>query len=106
MLHMKFLRTSMYRMFNFSWDASKCFLTFLILVSFSDKIVDPQTNRCLCCVSKVMGKGAHVVELLIQFFYKRLDALGLDNKEVGDKFLERSISFKPVNVMPSSKYLS
>ncbi|XP_071913172.1 sister chromatid cohesion protein SCC2-like isoform X1 [Coffea arabica] len=37
--------------------------------------------KCLCCVSKVMGKGAHVVELLIQFFYKRLDALGLDNKE-------------------------
>lgn len=31
-----------------------------------------------------MGKSANVVKLLIQFFYKRLDALGFDNKEVGD----------------------
>lgn len=39
--------------------------------------------RCLCTVSKVAGKGARVVEYLIHVFFKRLDALGFDNKQVG-----------------------
>ncbi|KAA8530427.1 hypothetical protein F0562_005136 [Nyssa sinensis] len=37
--------------------------------------------RCLCSVSKVAGKGAAVVQYLIQMFFKRLDALGFDNKQ-------------------------
>ncbi|XP_073288840.1 sister chromatid cohesion protein SCC2-like isoform X1 [Primulina huaijiensis] len=37
--------------------------------------------KCLCSVGKVTGKGASVVEYLIQLFYKRLDALGFDNKQ-------------------------
>ncbi|KZV25012.1 nipped-B-like protein [Dorcoceras hygrometricum] len=37
--------------------------------------------KCLCSVGKVAGKGALVVEYLIQLFYKRLDALGFDNKQ-------------------------
>ncbi|CAA3017388.1 nipped-B isoform X1 [Olea europaea subsp. europaea] len=37
--------------------------------------------KCLCSVSKVAGKGAGIVEYLIQLFYKRLDALGFDNKQ-------------------------
>ncbi|CAI9780691.1 unnamed protein product [Fraxinus pennsylvanica] len=37
--------------------------------------------KCLCSVSKVAGKGASIVEYLIQLFYKRLDALGFDNKQ-------------------------
>lgn len=40
-------------------------------------------SRCLCTVSKVAGKGARVVEYLIRVFFKRLDALGFDNKQVG-----------------------
>ncbi|GFQ01435.1 nipped-b-like protein [Phtheirospermum japonicum] len=32
--------------------------------------------KCLCSAGKVSGKGAIVVEYLIQLFYKRLDALG------------------------------
>lgn len=39
--------------------------------------------RCLCAVSKVAGKGATVVEYLIQVFYKRLDAEEVDNQQVG-----------------------
>ncbi|KAL6498572.1 hypothetical protein OROHE_026513 [Orobanche hederae] len=38
-------------------------------------------KRCLCSVGKVSGKGTSVVEYLIQLFYKRLDALGFDNKQ-------------------------
>ncbi|KAK4393180.1 Sister chromatid cohesion protein SCC2 [Sesamum angolense] len=37
--------------------------------------------KCLCSAGKVSGKGANVVEYLIQLFFKRLDALGLDNKQ-------------------------
>ncbi|KAK6928115.1 Sister chromatid cohesion C-terminal domain [Dillenia turbinata] len=37
--------------------------------------------KCLCSVSKVGGKGTIVVELLIQVFFKRLDAMGMDNKQ-------------------------
>ncbi|KAG8384631.1 hypothetical protein BUALT_Bualt04G0138000 [Buddleja alternifolia] len=37
--------------------------------------------KCLCSAGKVAGKGASVVEYLIQLFYKRLDALGFDNKQ-------------------------
>ncbi|XP_052198157.1 sister chromatid cohesion protein SCC2 isoform X2 [Diospyros lotus] len=36
--------------------------------------------KCLCSVSKVAGKGSAVVEYLVQVFFKRLDALGFDNK--------------------------
>lgn len=39
--------------------------------------------RCLCAVSKVAGKGATVVEYLIQVFFKRLDSQAVDNKQVG-----------------------
>ncbi|XP_051140843.1 sister chromatid cohesion protein SCC2 isoform X2 [Andrographis paniculata] len=37
--------------------------------------------KCLCSAGKVSGKGAIVVEYLIQLFNKRLDALGFDNKQ-------------------------
>ncbi|KAL9157838.1 hypothetical protein ABFS82_08G029700 [Erythranthe guttata] len=37
--------------------------------------------KCLCSAGKVSGKGASGVEYLIQLFYKRLDALGFDNKQ-------------------------
>ncbi|XP_042024100.1 sister chromatid cohesion protein SCC2-like isoform X1 [Salvia splendens] len=37
--------------------------------------------KCLCSVGKVSGKGASVIQYLIQLFYKRLDALGFDNKQ-------------------------
>lgn len=39
-------------------------------------------NRCLCSVSKIAGKGAGVVEHLIQFFYKRLDTQAVENNQV------------------------
>ena len=38
--------------------------------------------RCLCSVSKMSGKGAAVVEQLIQFFFKCLDTQAVDNKQV------------------------
>lgn len=41
-------------------------------------------HRCLCSVGKVAGKGATVIEYLIQVFFKRLDAQAIDNKQVGD----------------------
>ncbi|WOH13630.1 hypothetical protein DCAR_0833140 [Daucus carota subsp. sativus] len=37
--------------------------------------------KCLCTVSRVAGKGARVVGYLIHVFFKRLDALGFDNKQ-------------------------
>ncbi|KAI8011646.1 Sister chromatid cohesion protein SCC2 [Camellia lanceoleosa] len=37
---------------------------------------------CLCSVSKVAGKGSAVVEYLVQVFFKPLDALGFDNKQL------------------------
>ncbi|KAH6830353.1 PHD finger family protein [Perilla frutescens var. hirtella] len=37
--------------------------------------------KCLCSAGKVSGKGASVVEYLIQLFYNRLDSLGFDNKQ-------------------------
>ncbi|XP_062106529.1 sister chromatid cohesion protein SCC2 isoform X2 [Humulus lupulus] len=39
--------------------------------------------KCLCAASKIAGKGATVVEYLIQVFFKRLDALAVENKQVG-----------------------
>ncbi|XP_022998261.1 sister chromatid cohesion protein SCC2 isoform X2 [Cucurbita maxima] len=38
--------------------------------------------KCLCSLSKVAGKGASVVGYLIQAFFKRLDSLGIDNKQL------------------------
>lgn len=43
----------------------------------------PPSNRCLCALSKVAGKGATVVEHLIQVFFKLLEAQAVDNKQVG-----------------------
>ncbi|KAL3844611.1 hypothetical protein ACJIZ3_002014 [Penstemon smallii] len=37
--------------------------------------------KCLCSAAKIAGKGASVVEYLIQLFYKHLNALGFDNKQ-------------------------
>ncbi|KAF6165155.1 hypothetical protein GIB67_000739 [Kingdonia uniflora] len=37
--------------------------------------------KCLCSLSKVAGKGATLVEYLIQVFLKYLDTLGADNKQ-------------------------
>lgn len=39
--------------------------------------------RCLCSVGKVAGKGATIIEYLIQVFFKRLDSQPVDNKQVG-----------------------
>ncbi|GAB4831731.1 hypothetical protein Ancab_005743 [Ancistrocladus abbreviatus] len=38
--------------------------------------------KCLCSVSKLAGKGAALIDFLIQVFFKRLDASGLDNKQL------------------------
>ncbi|CAK9324104.1 unnamed protein product [Citrullus colocynthis] len=38
--------------------------------------------KCLCSLSKIAGKGAWVVEYLIQVFFKRLDSQGVDNKQL------------------------
>ncbi|CAK7338590.1 unnamed protein product [Dovyalis caffra] len=38
--------------------------------------------KCLCSLSRVAAKGASVLEYLIQVFFKRLDAQGIDNKQV------------------------
>ncbi|PON83467.1 Coatomer beta subunit [Trema orientale] len=38
--------------------------------------------KCLCAVSKIAGKGATVVEYLIQVFFKRLHAQAVDNKQL------------------------
>ncbi|XP_065632831.1 sister chromatid cohesion protein SCC2 isoform X2 [Quercus suber] len=38
--------------------------------------------KCLCSVGKVAGKGATVIEYLIQVFFKRLDAQAIDNKQL------------------------
>ncbi|KAI8011546.1 Sister chromatid cohesion protein SCC2 [Camellia lanceoleosa] len=40
-----------------------------------------QDLKCPCSVSKVAGKGSVVVEYLVQVFFKRLDALGFDDKQ-------------------------
>ncbi|RDX75201.1 Sister chromatid cohesion protein SCC2, partial [Mucuna pruriens] len=37
--------------------------------------------KCLCSVSKMAGKGAAVLEQLIQFFFKCLDSQAVDNKQ-------------------------
>lgn len=42
-----------------------------------------QILRCLCSVSKLAGQGVSVVEHLLQFFFKRLEAQGSDNNQVG-----------------------
>lgn len=39
-------------------------------------------SRCLCSLNKLAGKGASLVEYLIQVFFKRLDGLGIENKQV------------------------
>ncbi|GMH30203.1 hypothetical protein Nepgr_032046 [Nepenthes gracilis] len=38
--------------------------------------------KCLCTVSKIVGKRGTLIEFLIQVFFKHLDALGLDNKQL------------------------
>ncbi|XP_050226954.1 sister chromatid cohesion protein SCC2 isoform X2 [Mercurialis annua] len=38
--------------------------------------------KCLCSLSRVAGQGAAAVEYLIQVFFKRLDALVTDNKQL------------------------
>ncbi|XP_062151070.1 sister chromatid cohesion protein SCC2 [Alnus glutinosa] len=38
--------------------------------------------KCLCSAGKVAGKGAIVIEHLIQVFFKRLDAQLVDNKQL------------------------
>ncbi|CAA7031303.1 unnamed protein product [Microthlaspi erraticum] len=38
--------------------------------------------RCLCSVSKLAGQGVSVVEYLLQFFFKRLEAQGSDNNQI------------------------
>ncbi|KAF9624141.1 hypothetical protein IFM89_008079 [Coptis chinensis] len=38
--------------------------------------------KCLCSLCKVAGKGATIVEHLVEYFLKRLDALGFDNKQL------------------------
>ncbi|ESQ41527.1 hypothetical protein EUTSA_v10012417mg [Eutrema salsugineum] len=43
--------------------------------------------RCLCSVSKLAGKGVSVVEHLLQFFFKRLEAQGSDNNQIAGRSL-------------------
>ncbi|KAL1205894.1 Sister chromatid cohesion protein SCC2 [Cardamine amara subsp. amara] len=43
--------------------------------------------RCLCSVSKLAGKGVSIVEHLLQFFFKRLEAQGTDNKQIAGRSL-------------------
>ncbi|CAN7035053.1 unnamed protein product [Brassica oleracea var. botrytis] len=43
--------------------------------------------RCLCSVSKLSGKGVSVVEHLLQFFLKRLEAQGSDNNQIAGRSL-------------------
>ncbi|KAJ6734812.1 EXPRESSED PROTEIN-RELATED [Salix purpurea] len=43
--------------------------------------------KCLCSLSIVAAKGASVVEYLIQVFFKRLDAQGIDNKQLAGRSL-------------------
>ncbi|XP_057521747.1 sister chromatid cohesion protein SCC2 isoform X2 [Amaranthus tricolor] len=38
--------------------------------------------KCLCSLNKISGKGARLIHILIQAFIKRLDALGVDNKQL------------------------
>ncbi|XP_074301970.1 sister chromatid cohesion protein SCC2-like isoform X1 [Silene latifolia] len=37
--------------------------------------------KCLCSLNKIAGKGGRLIQFLIQVFVKRLDALGIDNKQ-------------------------
>lgn len=60
--------------------------------------------KCLCTVSKVAGKGARVVEYLIHVFFKRLDALGFDNKQqVGRSLFCLGLLIRYGNSLLSSK---
>uniref|UniRef100_A0A1J3FJ16 Sister chromatid cohesion protein n=1 Tax=Noccaea caerulescens TaxID=107243 RepID=A0A1J3FJ16_NOCCA len=43
--------------------------------------------RCLCSVSKLAGQGVSVVEHLLQFFFKRLEAQGSDNNQIAGRSL-------------------
>ncbi|KAL0728050.1 hypothetical protein Bca4012_024143 [Brassica carinata] len=43
--------------------------------------------RCLCSVSKLMGKGVSVVEHLLQFFFKRLESQAADNNQIAGRSL-------------------
>lgn len=38
----------------------------------------------MCSAGKVAARGASIVEYLIQIFYKRLNALGFENKQVSN----------------------
>lgn len=61
--------------------------------------------RCLCSAGKVSGKGASVVEYLIQLFYKRLDALGFDNKQVDNHSRNFTISILGCSHLLFNMYL-
>eukprot|EP00268_Persea_americana_P023631 TRINITY_DN23182_c0_g1_i2.p1 TRINITY_DN23182_c0_g1~~TRINITY_DN23182_c0_g1_i2.p1 ORF type:complete len:1521 (+),score=307.37 TRINITY_DN23182_c0_g1_i2:209-4771(+) len=37
--------------------------------------------KCLCSLNKISGKGASLVEYLIQVFFKRLEGPGIENKQ-------------------------
>ncbi|KAJ4912098.1 PHD finger family protein [Raphanus sativus] len=43
--------------------------------------------RCLCSVSKLMGKGVSVVEHLLQFFFKRLESQVAVNNQIAGRSL-------------------
>ncbi|BFG26567.1 hypothetical protein CerSpe_128410 [Prunus speciosa] len=59
--------------------------------------------KCLCAVSKVAGKGAAIVENLIQLFYKRLDAQAVDNKQqVGRSLFCLGLLIRYGNCLPSN----
>ncbi|CAN6574662.1 unnamed protein product [Malus baccata var. baccata] len=59
--------------------------------------------KCLCAVSKVAGKGAAIVENLIQVFFKRLDAQAVDNKQqVGRSLFCLGLLIRYGNSLPSN----
>ncbi|KAI9089244.1 hypothetical protein K1719_029523 [Acacia pycnantha] len=53
--------------------------------------------RCLCFVSKIAGKGAGVVEHLIQVFFKRLDTQAVENNQRQAIFLFLDCSFSLIS---------
>ncbi|XP_020223012.1 sister chromatid cohesion protein SCC2 [Cajanus cajan] len=53
----------------------------LMIVRHSFLTVVHACIKCLCSVSKMAGKGAAVVEQLIQYFFKCLDTQAVDNKQ-------------------------
>ncbi|KAF8090173.1 hypothetical protein N665_0483s0012 [Sinapis alba] len=59
----------------------------LMIVRHSFLTVVHACIRCLCSVSKLMGKGVSVVEHLLQFFFKRLESQGDDNNRIAGRSL-------------------